>query len=835
MPPESDDRAPHPSGPEGSAPPAPPSEPAPISSNAVFAAPTSPIEPRPDQPPPPAREPLKERARRLAEQALERGRAYFAQEPTFWVVAAPLLVLSLILFTRLPNTNYIFDEQEALLANPYVNRTQGLRFVDAIHRDFWGLPPDRSVGSYRPIPNFLWRLVWHVTKQPFVHHFYNVLLHAIVGTLITLFAYRISRRRDVAYLSGFLFVACAVLTEAVSGIVGIADVIGGLGAVAALLALALPGWAMPFAVFAALLFALFSKESGLVCVPLVPFAALLVAPLTHPHRPARVLRTASALVASVAAFVLYVELRKRWFPSPLPADLQQDLPADASQVKHLVHDFLVWFHQAPLPKDPLNNPLAEAPTDLRVAGALRVYARGVGQVLFPKTLSGDYSFPQEPAPTTRYFPESILGAGLMVLPLLSAVAFWILAMLRERRARRNAVADRLRAALDTPPEARTGTDPHLATDSTSPAATGSLAAPAATGSLAAPAAPIAAPAEPAPAPAWMRPAGLALVVLSVAAIALHVFVLRGRVPGLAWHFPVPFWISAAGENGPFWHRVPWSLAFLPLGLAGLGFITESGRPLAAPDAEDAPVPLGRAGLVLAAIGLVWMVVSYFPHSNIPIVLPTVRAERFWYFPAIGTSLAIAVAFAWAHDAFKRRGLPRAVPFLFAAFFTFQCVQAYRHAMDYRNDLVFWEATRDAVPNSAKAHLNFSVMKGARGDLETRLVESKEAMRLAPEWPMAHIYTGDTLCRLHRAEEAWPYYKRGFAIGPNEQSLISLALQCMFDEKNLLAHEAELRELAEAHPGSWIAYLAIDTLDNHEKHNGVDPKYRPRGYNEGPKE
>lgn len=799
MPPESDDRTPQPSGAEGTvdqaqgpAPEAPPPEAAPISPGEVYAAPVKQDETRPAAAP---REPLRDRARRVAEQLFARGRAYFEQEPTFWVVAAPLLVLSLILYTRLPNTNYIFDEQEALLANPYVNRTQGLRFIDAIHRDFWGLPPDRSVGSYRPIPNFFWRLIWHVTKQPFVHHFYNVLFHAIVGTLLALFAWRATRRRDVAYLSGFVFVACAVLTEAVSGIVGIADVLGGLGALLALLALALPGWAMPLGVFAAVSFALFSKESGLVLVPLVPVAALLTAPLLHPERPARVARGVSSLLAAAAAFVLYVELRKRWFPSPLPAELQEELPAEASRMKHLVHDFLVWFHQAPLPKDPLNNPLAEAPTDLRVAGALRVYARGVGQILFPKTLSGDYSFPQEPAPDRVVFPESVLGALLMVVPLLSALALWIVAMVRERRARKLA------------------------------ASAGGVSLPAAEPLLARP---------------WVRIAGLALVLVSVAAFALEAFVVKGAATGLAWNFPIPFWISRSG-NGALWHAVPWPLAFLPLGVLGLGFVADSGRKLARPDPEGAPIPLARSGILLVAIGLVWMVVSYFPHSNIPVILPTVRAERFWYFPALGTSLVIAVAFAWAHEALRARAasgarrLAYVVPAVFTLFFGFQCVQAYRHAADYRNDLVFWEATKEAVPDSAKAHLNYSVMKGARGDLETRLVESKEAMRLAPEWPMAHIYTGDTLCRLHRAPEAWPHYKQGFAIGPNEQSLISLALQCLYDEKELYAHEKELRALADAHPGSWIAYLAIDTLDNSEKHHGVDPKYRPRGYNEGPKE
>jgi protein O-mannosyl-transferase len=768
-----------------------------VPSTAVFAAPASHADPGAPAPAPPApREPFQARARRLAARLFDRGREYFRQDPTFWIAAGPLLVLALILFTRLPNTNYIFDEQEALLANPYVNRTQGLRFIDAIHRDFWGLPPDRSVGSYRPIPNFFWRLIWHVTKQPFVHHFYNVLFHAIVGALITLFAFRVSRRRDVAYLSGFVFVGCAVLTEAVSGIVGIADVLGGLGALLALLALALPGWAMPLGVFAAVTFALFSKESGLVLVPLVPVAALLTAPLLHSERPSRVARTLASLLAAAAAFVLYVELRKRWFPSPLPAELQEALPPDATRTKQLVRDFLVWFHQAPLPKDPLNNPLAEAPPDIRVAGALRVYARGVGQVLFPKTLSGDYSFPQEPAPARVIFPESVLGALLMIGPLLGALVLWIVALLRERRARKLAVAS---APADPAP-----------------------------------------PVEPLRSRPWVRFIGLALVALSAFAFALQAFVLQGKTEGLAWNFPIPFWLSRSG-NGAFWHAIPWPFAFLPFGIVGLGLIADAGRRVVRADPEGAPVPLGRSGAVLVALGLVWMVVSYFPHSNIPVVLPTVRAERFWYFPALGTCFVIAVAFAWAHEkmrALADRGRPelaRVVPVVFALFFSFQCVQAYRHAADYRSDLVFWEATKDAVPNSAKAHLNYSVMKGARGDLETRLVASREAMRLAPEWPMAHIYTGDTLCRMHRAAEAWPHYKQGFAIGPNEQSLISLALQCLYDEKELQKHEQELRDLADAHPGSWIAYLAIDTLNNSEQHKGVDPKYRPRGYNEGPKE
>jgi protein O-mannosyl-transferase len=151
--------------------------------------------------------------------------------------------------------------------------------------------------------------------------------------------------------------------------------------------------------------------------------------------------------------------------------------------------------------------------------------------------------------------------------------------------------------------------------------------------------------------------------------------------------------------------------------------------------------------------------------------------------------------------------------LFASFLMFQGVRARMHALDYRDDLVFWDATRRAVPRSAKAHLNYSVMWGARGRLDVRLEENRLAAQLAPKWPMAHIYLGDTLCRLHRSEEAWPHYKQGFELAPGDPNLIALSLQCLWDESSLEPHADELNEMADSHPGSWLAYLAVDTLRN----------------------
>ena len=72
----------------------------------------------------------------------------------------------MVLYTRHPATNFIFDEQEALLANPYVRAaadpTTKIGWLEAFRRDFWGLTPERTIGSYRPLPDLVWRAMWKI-------------------------------------------------------------------------------------------------------------------------------------------------------------------------------------------------------------------------------------------------------------------------------------------------------------------------------------------------------------------------------------------------------------------------------------------------------------------------------------------------------------------------------------------------------------------------------------------------------------------------------------------------------------------------------------------------
>ncbi len=637
---------------------------------------------------------------------LARVREYFlAEDPTLLTALVPTCFLSMLLFTRHPATNFIFDEQEALLANPYVRASVDpgahIGWLAAFRRDFWGLTPDRTIGSYRPLPDVVWRALWKLGARDqgaFPHAYLNVLLHGLNGALLVLLVFRWTRDRFTAWLAGLFFVATAVVTEAVTGVVGLADVLGGTGVLLALLALGLDAAVMPFAVAGATLLGLYAKESALCIVPLAPLAALLTAQLTHPERPLRWARGTLALAATSLAFVFYVEARRRLFPVATPHDLTFEVNAGKPFAARAFAAALRWYAQPMLPHDPLNNPFIDAPARLRIAGAFRVYARGLAQVLFPATLSGDYSAPQEPIPDRLVFPESVFGAAAMVLPLLACPILGLVAWHHRRR--------------EAPPS----------------------------------------PWEP------------------TAAAFL------GRTRGI----------------------------------------------------ELAPV---------IAFALVWVVVSYFPVSNIPVVLPTVRAERFWYFPAVGTAMVLGIACA---SLLRRARSAKLLPFVavpVVLFFVFQCFAARRHAFDYTNDLVFWNATRKAVPRSAKAHLNYSVMLGARGDLPARLESNRVALELAPKWPMASVYMGDTLCRMHRGADALPYYLRGFSLGPNEMSLIALGMQCLWDEQQLpegSPARADLQDLADQYSGSWLKYLVDDTFANGEEYHGVNPKYRPRGYNEGPK-
>lgn len=246
-----------------------------------------------------------------------------------------------------------------------------------------------------------------------------------------------------------------------------------------------------------------------------------------------------------------------------------------------------------------------------------------------------------------------------------------------------------------------------------------------------------------------------------------------------------------------------------------------------------------ARLRVAGFGLVWLVVTYVPVSNALVLLPTIRADRLWYMPALGFCIAAGASFSWLRERaatsvsarhFTARTRWRASSLVllgFTALWCLQVVAARAHAFDYQDDLVFWTRTVEAAPRSAKARLNLGVMVGARGQMNERIRWTRSALDLAPDWPMGNVYLGDALCREKRVQEAFPFYEKGLADAPNQTGLVALALQCLWDQGAVPEHRGALEELAREHPSTWLSYL-VGELD---KGQGVPVEHRPRGYNQ----
>ena len=102
------------------------------------------------------------------------------------------------------------------------------------------------------------------------------------------------------------------------------------------------------------------------------------------------------------------------------------------------------------------------------------------------------------------------------------------------------------------------------------------------------------------------------------------------------------------------------------------------------------------------------------------------------------------------------------------------------------------------------------------------------------------YVNGDRIELTRNDNYWgdkpAYEKVTFRIIKNEAARVAALLSGDVDaiEQPPTADLARLKSDPKF-SGSWLEFLANDVIDHGEEHNGVDPKYRPRGYNEGPKE
>uniref|UniRef100_A0A672JC61 dolichyl-phosphate-mannose--protein mannosyltransferase n=1 Tax=Salarias fasciatus TaxID=181472 RepID=A0A672JC61_SALFA len=260
---------------------------------------------------------------------------------------------------------FVFDDVSAILDNKDLRPTTPIR--NLFLNDFWGTPmaEERSHKSYRPLTVLTFRLNYLFSELSAAsYHLLNVVLHAVVCVLF-LRVCRLFLDKTSSLVAALLFAVHPIHTEAVTGVVGRAELLSSIFLLAAFLAYTKSTsadrsivWA-PIALTVVLVAAAtLCKEQGITVVGICCVHEVFVAQgftlpmLLHTMRqvlqgkdgfPYAVLQTLLKLIVLVISTLLLVIVRVQVIQSQLPVFTRFDNPAAVSSTptRQLTFNYLL--------------------------------------------------------------------------------------------------------------------------------------------------------------------------------------------------------------------------------------------------------------------------------------------------------------------------------------------------------------------------------------------------------------------------------------------------------------------------------------------------------------
>ena len=144
----------------------------------------------------------------------------------------------LALFWSSTRCGFCLDDPLAIESNADIAGFEG-SFSAALWHDFWGrdMNAENSHKSWRPLTIFTFQLNYLAgSLEPAGFHATNAALHGLVCAAVVQLGRAVSGCLRTSLLAGLAFAAHPVHVEAVTGVVGRADVLGTLLAILAFLA-----------------------------------------------------------------------------------------------------------------------------------------------------------------------------------------------------------------------------------------------------------------------------------------------------------------------------------------------------------------------------------------------------------------------------------------------------------------------------------------------------------------------------------------------------------------------------------------------------------------------
>ena len=309
---------------------------------------------------------------------------------------AILLVLALLAVLPYGNAlhnGFTLDDEPDILKNVAV--TGGIDLTGILSSSLFGI-------LYRPLTIFTFALNYALTPgQATSFHAVNILLHCGVTLLVFALGVQLFESRRLAAIAAALFAVHPVHTEAVTNVVGRAELLAaffGLGTLisAARAEGAATRWrraAWQWLALASFCLALLSKESALTVLPLM---ALLR--ITYRGESLRTGLKRELCNPDWVAYGLCIGLFL------------------------VVRGYVIAAAPEPYRPTPLDNVLAFVPWSVRVRTALGVLWDYFGLLNVPLVLAADYSYPQVPLVQSWFSPRCLAGLALVTL---ACAASWL--------------------------------------------------------------------------------------------------------------------------------------------------------------------------------------------------------------------------------------------------------------------------------------------------------------------------------------------------------------------------------------------------------------------------
>jgi hypothetical protein len=179
----------------------------------------------------------------------------------FWLVFLLLLAVGFAVFGNSLGGDFVYDDNLVLSHSFFGEFSKTLSFFGQPYFEDYS-----EAGLYRPLTQVSFALNFLFGKSPFGFHLTSILLHILNSALVFLLVSNFIKSRRLALFASFLFLVLPIHVEAVSSIVGRAELLSFLFSILALL-LWLKG--RPFWSSLCFFSALLSKETAIVMLAIL--------------------------------------------------------------------------------------------------------------------------------------------------------------------------------------------------------------------------------------------------------------------------------------------------------------------------------------------------------------------------------------------------------------------------------------------------------------------------------------------------------------------------------------------------------------------------------------